>query len=189
MYQVVFLFLILSTHSLLTRQPNQISGVPAKRKLLSLPDPVDNSFFLGQIQDTHSTMNTIKNQDRRQAFLRDVSNQFGLISTKLDSFRNEMFKKISILHMSLERPKVAMSSSGPIRMAPIANPLVSSNKFVNSISKEYEMTDAIRPQAYVSMDNNMKTKGPNDPVQPANAKSLGIEQNGFQNTLGNLKTR
>ena len=156
--------------------------------LFRSPDPVDNGFFMSQIQDTHSLMNNIKNQDRRQAFLKQLSSQFGLISNKLDSFRNELFKKISILHMSLERPKVAMSSSGPIRMAPVANPLITSNKFVNSIRKEFEMTDDIRPPPYVSMANDMKTTIKKGPEDQSNNKSLPLEAN-FQNSLGNLQMR
>ena len=109
----------------------------AKPRKLQLPDSIDTNYFVGQLQNTHSLMNDIKNQDRRQNFIRNVADQFSGLSARLDSFRSELFKKVNLLHMSLERPKIPMSSPGPMKISALVDPLVSSNKFSKAISSEF----------------------------------------------------
>ena len=122
------------------------------RKLL-LPAPVNQNFYIDQLQNTHSLMNDIKNQDRRQNFIRNVADQFNVLSSRLDSFRSELFKKVNLLHMSLERPKIPMTSPGPIRIAPIVDPLVTKNQFSSNVANNFfpqKMTDMLEAKGVQS---------------------------------------
>ena len=146
------------------------SGVERR---LSLPDPTDVNFYTTQIQNTHSMMNNIKNQDKRQTELRSVANQFGVLSSRLDSFREALFRKLGELHMSLERPKVAMSSPGPISLNPLANPLISKNRFTSSMVKNFESSEPA--PAFATVNNHFDTVSPatNQAKLPSLTGALG----------------
>jgi len=137
-------------------------GVPTDRRLTDLPDPTDVQFFTKQLQNTHSVMNQIKNQDKRQGQLKRVSNQFGVLSSKLDTFRDQLFHKLSELHMSLERPKIAFEGPGPMSVSPLADPLVSNNRYTNAVIQNFTPLPQkpISAPSYVSMSNNYKTVSP-----------------------------
>ena len=180
------------TATFLRKSPKSYQKI--ERRLTTLPDPMDLQFYTTQMQNTHTMMNSLKNQDKRQSELKVVSDQFGNIANKLDDFRETLFRKLGELQMSLERPKVAMSGPGPTMIHPMADPNIRQNTFTNTLSRNFEKRDNPSASGFESNNNNFASfipGGRNSMAMASMSGPLSLSNQNLQNMNsqnGNLQS-
>lgn len=84
-----------------------------ERELFMRNEFQTGSAYTQQLMDTNTNLNEMMSHSKRQNELKALGQLFEDVNLKVDDYRDGIQRKLNELHMSLQRPKVPISSPMP----------------------------------------------------------------------------
>ncbi len=145
------------------------------RNLLDSETVASPETYLQQLQSTHSHMNEMGLQTRRQEELSLLQNNFNDIERKLDQFRDGLAKKLNELQMGIQRPKIPIIGPGPFMTHPFMNSIMNpGSPTLNNPVTSFRQTTSFAPAPSFAT-----TRSPNSSMY-SNNNVNHVQNNGNQ---------